>query len=157
MKTKKSIRNSMVALICNALSIFIGFIAQAVFIKILGVEYLGLNGLFNNIISMLGIVELGIGAAIIYNLYKPITNNDREAIKSLVFFYKKAYNIITLIVFIIGISITPFLKLFIDKVSIDINIYFVYIFFVVDIVCSYILSYKRSILYGEKKSSKETI
>ena len=60
----------LVAIVANALTILIGFISQGVFIKILGSEYLGLNGLFTNIISMLSIAELGFGTAIIFNLYK---------------------------------------------------------------------------------------
>ena len=71
MKIKSSIKNSLTAFIANISNIVIGLIAQAVFIKILDKEYLGINGLFTNIISMLAIVELGIGNAIIYNLYKP--------------------------------------------------------------------------------------
>ena len=34
-------------------SILIGVLAQAIFIRTLGAEYLGINGLFTNIISML--------------------------------------------------------------------------------------------------------
>ena len=139
-------------MISSILTIIIGLIAQKVFIKILGTEYLGINGLFTNIISMLGIVELGIGSAIVYNLYKPIVNKDYETIKSLMNFYKKAYRIIALIVFIIGISIIPFLSYFIGEVTIDINIKLVYLLFIIDIVCSYLLTYKRSLLYADQKN-----
>ena len=68
-KTKNLFINMIVSVFSNVISILIGIIAQAIFIKILGKEYLGLNGLFSNIILMLGIVELGMGSAIIYNLY----------------------------------------------------------------------------------------
>ena len=152
MRVKNSIKNTTAAIVSNILTILIGLVAQAVFIKILGTEYLGINGLFTNIISMLGIVELGIGSAIVYNLYKPIANRDYETIKSLMNFYKKAYHIIALVVFIIGISIIPFLGYFIGKVTIDININLVYILFIIDIVCSYLLTYKRSLLYADQKN-----
>ena len=55
MKTNNSIKNSITIFISNALALLIGFISQKIFINILGLEYLGLNGLFTNIISMLGI------------------------------------------------------------------------------------------------------
>lgn len=152
MKTKNSIINAVGSMASNLITIIIGLVAQAIFIRILGAEYLGINGLFTNVISMLGIVELGIGSAIIYNLYKPIVNKDKEAIKSLMLFYKKAYNIIAFIVLVIGLLITPFLNLFISDVTVDINIYLVYILFVIDIFASYLLSYKRSILYADQKN-----
>ena len=113
-RKKSSIKNMITAVGSNIITIIVGLVAQAIFIKILGSEYLGLNGLFSNIISMLGIVELGIGSAIIYNMYKPIAEKDTEKIKSLMKFYKKSYNIITLIIACIGILIIPFIKYIVD-------------------------------------------
>ena len=81
-RKKNSIKNVIGSMFSNIITIIIGLVAQAIFIKILGSEYLGLNGLFSNIITMLGIVELGIGNAIIYNLYKPIAENNIDKIKS---------------------------------------------------------------------------
>ena len=152
MRTKNSIKNMIASFVSNIITIIVGLVAQKIFINILGVEYLGLNGLFTNIISMLGIVELGIGSAIIYNLYKPIVDNDVEQIKSLMNFYKKSYHLIAFIVLIIGLVITPFLPLIIKEVTVDVNIALIYILFLFDIVCSYLLSYKRSILYASEKN-----
>ena len=152
-RKKSSIKNMITAVGSNIITIIVGLVAQAIFIKILGSEYLGLNGLFSNIISMLGIVELGIGSAIIYNMYKPIAEKDTEKIKSLMKFYKKSYNIITFIIACIGILIIPFIKYIVDikSVTADINVYIVYLLFLSETICSYILSYKRSILYADQK------
>lgn len=148
------IKNITGSFLSSFFSILIGLIAQKLFLQILGTEYLGLNGLFDNILSMLSIVELGVGTAIIYNLYKPIVEKDTEQIKSLMLFYKKAYNIITLVIFVLGILVIPFLQYIVDfdKVTIDVNIKFVYFLFLLNVVASYILSYKRSILYASKKN-----
>ena len=151
-RKKNSIKNVIGSMFSNIITIIIGLVAQAIFIKILGSEYLGLNGLFSNIITMLGIVELGIGNAIIYNLYKPIAENNIDKIKSLMHFYKKSYLIIAGVVTIIGLIIIPFLPFFIENVTIDININLVYLLFLADVVCSYLLSYKRSILYANQKN-----
>ena len=152
-RKKSSFKNMITAVSSNVLTIIVGLVAQAVFIKILGSEYLGLNGLFSNVISMLGIVELGMGSAIIYNMYKPIAEEDHEKIKSLMQFYKKSYRIITLIISIIGIMIIPFIKYIVDieSVTVGINVYLVYILFLLETICSYILSYKRSMLYADQK------
>ena len=152
MRTKNSIKNTIVSFSSNLLTIVIGLIAQGIFIKILGSEYLGINGLFSNIISMLGIVELGVGSAIIYHLYKPIVEEDIKKVKALMNFYKKCYTIIALIILTIGLMITPYLNLFIEEVTIDINISLVYILFIIEIVCSYLLSYKRSIINANQKN-----
>ncbi|MCI8794879.1 MAG: oligosaccharide flippase family protein [Bacilli bacterium] len=152
MRKKNSIKNMLAATSSNIITIIIGLVAQAIFIKILGTEYLGLNGLFSNIITMLGIVELGIGSAIVYNLYKPIADNDYEQIKSLMQLYKKSYHIIAIIVLIIGVSIIPVLPFFIEEVTVPINTNAIYLLFLLEVVFSYLLSYKRSILYANQKN-----
>lgn len=152
MRKRKSLMNMGVAFLSYILTIIFGMIAQVVFIDNLGTEYLGLNGLFTNVIAMLGIAELGIGNAIIYNLYKPIAKNDIEQVKSLMIFYKNCYRVVAIIVFTIGILLIPFLSFFVGKVTVPVNITFIYLLFLIDIVCSYLLSYKRSILFATQNN-----
>lgn len=154
MRKKNSLINTIVSLFSNVTTIIVGLFAQSIFIKLLGVEYLGLNGLFSNIITMLGIAELGVGNAIIYNLYKPIVENNIEKINSLMQFYKRSYYLIGMIVLGVGLIIIPILPSIIDfeSVTVSINIYIVYLLFLIDIVCSYFFSYKRSILYANQKN-----
>ena len=129
MRTKFSIYNSLCSMLSNFITMLLGFVSQAIFIRILSLEYLGLNGLFTNVLTMLSFFELGIGNAIVYYLYKPIADKDENKIKALMNFYKKAYNTIALLVFVVGIIILPFIKLFVGKVTIDINLYLVFFLF----------------------------
>lgn len=152
MRTKNASRNMLSSLFLNAIIIIVGFFAQAIFLKLMGAEYLGINGLFTNVVSMLGIVELGIGSAIIYHLYKPIATKDIPLIKALMNFYKKAYHLIALLIFLLGLILIPFLPLFVKEVTLPIHITFVYLLFIIDIIASYLLSYKRSILYADQKN-----
>lgn len=82
---------------------------SCIFIKILGSEYLGLNGLFTNILTVLSLAELGVGEAITYSLYKPLAQKDIAKCKMLMKLYKKVYSIIGVVIMIIGLAITPFL------------------------------------------------
>ena len=150
-RTKSTFNNMVASLISNSFSIIIGLISRLFFIKILGNEFLGLNGLLSNVVSMLCIVELGIGSAIIYSLYKPIANDDYDTIKSLMLFYKKCYRVIGFLIFFLGIIVLPFIPYFIGNTSLNINIYFSYLLFLLDAVFSYFLSYKRSLIYAQQK------
>lgn len=152
MRTSNSVKNSITSMISYVIAIVIGLVAQALFIKILGEEYLGLNGLFSNILTMLSIFDLGIGSAIVYNLYKPISQNKIEKIKSLMLFYKRAYNLIALIIFFGGLMVIPFLDKIVGKISIDVNLYVVYIMFLLNTVCSYLMTYKRSLICANQKN-----
>lgn len=155
MRKKNSIRNIIVALLLSSINILVGFVTQKIFINTLGKDFLGINGLFTNIISMLSIADLGIGAAITYNLYKPIVEEDKEKIVTLINFYKKSYRIIAGVIFALGCIIMPFLTIIIsekDIQNININIYIVFALFLFDTVSSYLLTYKRSMLYANQKN-----
>lgn len=147
-----SMKNGAISIITNILTVGIGFIAQAIFVRTLGSEYLGVNGLFSNIISVLGIVELGIGTTIIYHLYKPIAQGDIKLINQLMNFYKKSYRIIAFIIAVLGILLIPFLNIIVGTTNIKENIYVIFLLFLIDIVFSYLLTYKRSILYANQET-----
>ena len=152
MRSENSIKSAISAVVSNILVISIGFISQAVFVKTLGNGYLGINGLFNNILSMLAIVEMGFGSAIIVNLYKPVANQNYEKIKSLLAYYKKIYRIIAAIVTIIGIILLPFLKNIVGEVDIRESVQFIFVLYLIDTIASYLLTYKRSILHANQKN-----
>ncbi len=152
MRTESSIKNSIFATVMIIIKILITFLAQKIFVLILDAEYLGANGLFTNVIGLLSLAELGIGQAIIFNLYKPIANDDKETVKSLMRLYRKAYNWITAIVAIVGVSLIPFLSLFIGETSLDLNFTMVYVLFLLQALASYVLTYKRSILYAYQEN-----
>ena len=151
MRALKSAKNIVVALISNCANIILGIVIQSIFLKTLGEEYLGLNTLLTSILSMLSIAELGLSSAIIYNLYKPIANKDEEKIKSLMRFYKQCYTIIIIVMLVIGIAISLFLKQIVGETTQIQNLYLLYFLFLADIIFSYIIAYKRSIIYANQK------
>ena len=152
MRSENSIKSVITAIITSILTILIGFITQSIFVRTLGNEYLGINGLYTNILSMLAIAELGFGSAIIVNLYKPVAKGNIEKIKMLMYFYKKIYRIIAVIVAVLGIILLPVLKYIVGDISININLQFIFILYLLDTVISYLLTYKRSILQAHQKN-----
>ena len=151
-RTKNSARNACVAIVSKVIYIVMSFICRTVFIKILGTEYLGVNGLFTNILTMLSFAELGIGVAIIYKMYKPIAEDDHEQIKTLIHFYKRAYATIGTVILILGLMVIPFLGSIIkDSPNIKENLSFIYVLFLVNTSISYFFAYKKSIITGHQK------
>lgn len=151
-RTKSSIKNLIFAGAGQFAGIIINLVSRFVFVRILTQEYLGLDGLFSNIISVLSLVELGIGPAMIFSLYKPLAENNIEKIKALMKLYKKAYTIIGIVVLMLGIAITPFIPYLIDEMpNINENINIIYILFVINTSISYFYSYKRSLIISDQK------
>ncbi|PQB70570.1 transporter [Enterococcus faecium] len=134
------------------LRIVIQFVGRSFFIYFLGAKYLGLNGLFTNILSFLSLAELGIGSSIIYSLYKPLAQKDESKVKALMNLYKKTYEFIGIFIGIVGVLIIPLLPLFI-KNSTDIpHMYRYYVLFLLNSVLSYFFTYKRSLAIADQKN-----
>lgn len=150
MRTKNSIINISVGISNQLIITFLSFFSRTVFIHTLGVDYLGINGLFTNILAMLSLAEAGIGSSIIYNLYKPVADNDKEKIIMLMNLYKKAYLAIALIVFLLGLSIMPFLSFFVKETKVE-HLHLIYLIFLVNTVTPYLLQHKNSFLNVNQK------
>lgn len=133
------------------MTLIVSFISRTVFIKILGEEYLGISGLFSNILNILSLAELGIGTSVVYALYKPIAENDREKISQLMKFYKTTYRIIALVVLAFGLLFIPFLDFFVktDEEIPHLTLY--YLLYLANSAASYLLIYKSSILNADQR------
>lgn len=143
----------IVGLICQGIALVLSFVSRTVFIQTLGADYLGVNGLFSNVLSILSFAELGIGHAIIFSLYKPIAIGDRDKIASLMGLYKKCYRVIGIVIAVVGLGVTPFLGLIIkNKPDIPENLILLYWLFLADTVISYFFVYKRSIIIADQKN-----
>lgn len=79
-RTSNSIRNSLFGIGSQIIIVLIGFFTRSVFLKYLSEDYLGLNGLFSNVISILSLTELGFGTAAIFSLYKPLAEKDEQKV-----------------------------------------------------------------------------
>lgn len=152
-RTKNVTINSSVSLLCQILNLLFNFFTRTVFIKVLGAEYLGVNGLFTNILTILSFAELGIGNAIVFNLYRPLAHNDKQKVSSLMLLYKKAYTIIGLFVMGAGLIVIPFLDYIIKtKPNIQENISLLYILFLLNTAVSYFFVYKKNIIIADQKN-----
>ena len=153
MRVVNTLRNGIVGMISQLIILVTGFILRAIFIKVLGQEILGLNGLFLDILSILSVTELGIGTAITYSLYKPIFEDDVETITGLMNLYRKAYRLIGSIIFIISLLILPFIQIFIKDFTLDIQyIRFIFILFAFNTTLSYFLGYSRILLFAKQRN-----
>lgn len=146
-RTKKSIINGSIGSISQIVSTLLNFVVRTVFIYYLSEEYLGINGLFTNILYVLNFAELGIGNAIVYNMYKPVSENNKERIKQLVNLYKKIYIGIGIVVLVLGLSVIPFMDFIIkEKPDIKESLTLIYILYLLEQVFNYFLGYKRQVL-----------
>lgn len=151
MRTKNAIKNISMSLFSQIVILILGFVSRKVFIDNLGAEYLGVNGLLTNVLSMMVLIEGGIGISIVYNLYKPLAENDKEKIIALVQLYKKAYRVLALIMLMISCGLYPLLG-YIMKLDKPISgMFIVYSIFVAKNVISYLNAYKWALINADQK------
>lgn len=150
MRTRKSLLNMITALGGQMLSLLANLLARYFFAKYMSQEYLGLSGLFTNILTMLSLVELGVGPAITFSLYKPLAENDKEKVKSLMHLYQTAYRVIGALVLVLGLCFTPFYPFFIKETTGVDNLTLIYWLYVLNTGISYFYSYKISLITADQ-------
>lgn len=145
MRIKHSLLNIATGLGNQVIITSLSFASRTVFITYLGVEYLGISGLFTSILAMLALAEAGIGSSIMYSLYKPVAENDQRKINVLMRLYRQAYLVIAIIVFVLGLLFIPFLEFFINETNVE-NIHLIYFIFLINTVLPYLYLHKHSFL-----------
>lgn len=153
-RTQNAIINFGVNIIYQFLIILISFITRRIFIETLGMEYLGISGLFSNLLEILALAELGIGSAMSFSMYKNIAKKDYRKLQALNSYYKILYNRIALIVLIIGLAFLPFLKYIINVESDINNIEIYYLISLLNSVFSYLFVYKTTIVNADQSGYK---
>ena len=151
MRTKKSIKNIVITLTLLSLYTVIAFFERQYFIAKLSTDYLGLHGVFENILSMLSLAELGFSTALMFALFKPIAEGDEERIRVLLKFFRKVFWLVGTVIFVAGLAVIPFLhQLIFSKVDQSAvpadSIVLYYVLFLASISMTYLFSYKKILI-----------
>ena len=155
-RTKNSILNVFSGFGGQILVILLTFVSRTVFIHTLGKEYLGINGLFTDILAMLALSEMGIDTAIVFQMYKPLAERDEKRVRVLLKFYKQAYRVIGAVIFLLGLCLIPFLPSLIKDYDtlapLGINATVVFLLFLLQTVSSYLFfAYRSAVMLASQK------
>ena len=155
-RTAKSLKNIKVALLLQAVTVVISFFTRRVFVEMLSQEYLGLNGTFSNILTMLSLAEMGIGSVFTYSLYKPLAEQDEGQITALMALFRRTYRTIGLVIGALGCALAPFLSVLIRDMPDIPHIYLIYLMFVLDTSLSYFYVYKQLLIIADQRRYIDT-
>lgn len=145
-RTEYSARNAAVATISRIIAIVAGYVTRIVFTHTLSESFVGINGLFTDILSVLALSELGIGTAITYALYKPVAEKDIERQKSIMKLFQGLYRFVALLIVAAGLLVMPFLGYFLHGAD-DVNhLPLIYLLYLANTAVSYLLVYKKTLV-----------
>lgn len=152
MRSEKVIKNGMWGSIYQLITILLGFVSRTVFIRCLGAQYLGISGLFTNILTIFSLTELGFSSAISFHLYRQLADNNQKEISGIMNFYKGVYRAVAFIILVLGCSLIPLLQYIIKESPFDIQyirlVYFIYVF---KSVSTYFFSYNFTLIQADQK------
>lgn len=153
-RTKNATRNIFYGTVSKVYRMAVMFLMRTAMIYFMGVQYLGLNGLFVSILEVLNLAELGVGTAMVYSMYRPIAENDTETICALMKLYRRYYRIIGLVIAGMGILLLPFIpKLIEGEIPRDVNIYILFLLNLGATVLSYwLFAYKNCLLQAHQRN-----
>lgn len=153
-RTQNALRNIFWGFMERMVLLLFPFITRTVLIKVLGVEYVGLNALFTSVLQVLSVSELGVGSAIVFSMYKPIAQDDNKTMCALLNLYRKIYYIIGFVILGFGLLLLPFLNHLVKgDIPSDVNLYFLYLIFLLNTVISYFLfSYKTALFSAYQRN-----
>lgn len=152
-RTKNVLRNSAWGIIYRLVTMIGPFIIKTIIIHELGIQYNGLNGLFTSILTVLNLTNLGFSSSLVYMMYKAVAEDDKESLSAMLNYFKKVHRIIGSIILILGLSLLPFLNLFVKgETPSDLNLHILFVIFLLEVVFDYILfSYNTSLFTAHQR------
>ena len=153
-RTKNAARNILVDGLMNTVNLLVPFFMRSVTLHYLGMQYLGLNGLFRSLFSFLNLAELGVGSAIVFSMYRPIAEDDTQTVCALMVLYRRVYRLIGLVIAAAGLCFSPFLPVLIKgNVPPDMNLRILYFMNLGGTVLTYWLYPDRlGLLYAHQRT-----
>ncbi len=150
--TRNSARNAAVSLGTQLLVQLLGFGSRWVFLRFLSIEYLGVNGLFSNVLTLLSFAELGVGESLVFAMYRPMKEGNEEKLRVLLGFYRRACQWIAGAVLAVGVLLSFFLDGFVaQQPDIAENLQLIFLLFLANSALSYWLAYPQAVLLVDQK------
>lgn len=155
-RTDKAIKNTAYGITFKLIDIVLAFALRTIFIRTLSFSYLGINGLFTNILTVISLMEGGVGTAISFSLYRPLAEKNVQKVASLMKLYRKVYLLLGTAIAVVGFGLTPFLKniILLDE-NID-HLYLIYWLTILNTSSSYFFSYRRSLVIADQRADINT-
>lgn len=150
---KKISKNTVLGILFKVLSMVLALASRAVFVRFLSEEYLGINGLYTNILSVLSMADLGVHAVMIYVLYEPLKHGDHPRLAALVRLFRRIFYGIAAVILLMGCVLIPGLPWLVKGSCLSsAELVKYYLLFLIHTACSYLGTYKSTLLIADQKA-----
>lgn len=152
-RTHKSVLNAKVNLLFYLLALLVSFFSRKIFLEHLGADFIGLTGTLQNILGLLNLAELGVGASVSYALYKPIAEGNREEVNRIVSVFGCLYRYIGSFVLGAALLVSCFIPLIFQHTIFELGIiYFAFGSFLASSLIGYFVNFRQILLTADQKN-----
>lgn len=151
MRTRYMLQNLFVNIGGQLLITCLTLLSRILFLRYLDVAYLGVNGLFSDVLTMLSLIELGIGTALLVSMYRPAAEGNQPQLIRLMNLYRRLYRLVALIVLLVGLALLPFLHLILQDSGDIPHLSLIYLLYLVSTAASYLFSWQNSIYLAHQR------
>lgn len=150
-RSVNSLRNVSFGFAQQLTTLVLAFATRTIFVRKLGAEYTGVNGLYTNILTLLSLAELGVGNVLTYSLYGALHDKNHKKLNQLISYYRKLYRYIAAAVTVVGLAIVPFLGQLVKSGLPHNEVVLYYLLFLCNSVVSYFVMFKVTLLRADQK------
>lgn len=146
-------RTVAVNFVGRILLLLTAFVIKTLIVRRLGVEYVGLGSLFSSVLQVLGLTELGFGAAITCRMYRPAAEDDRKKLCALLAFQRKVCLAVGAAILTLGLAVMPLLpRLVTGNVPPDINLYTLFLIYLANAAGPYLcVGYMQTLYTAQQR------
>ena len=153
MDRRKSVLNVSVSVGFKIITMVMVILVKRFLIHTCGNDINGLNALYLSVIGVLSVVELGVGGAITFCMYRPIVEGDHDTVSALYHLFRKIYLLIGAVIFLCGLALIPFIHVIAkDYEQLDVNLGFTFFLMLTSVVLTYLYSSKTSLINAYKNN-----
>lgn len=157
-RSANSLRNAKFGAIFYILILITTFFFRRYFIQALGVDLLGITATVQNILGFLNVAELGLASAVVFALYKPLFESNRQQVIDIVSIQGWFYRYIAIFVSIGSVVLAFFFPLIFNKTKLPLwYVYSTYGVMLYGTLLSYLFNYRQVIFTADQKDYKVAI
>lgn len=152
-RVRKSLLNAKVNLLFYVIILVTTFFSRKLFLERLGDEFIGMISTLANLLGLLNLAEMGVGAAVGYMLYKPLVEGEHEKTYEIISVFGYIYQKIGYVLVAAAVILGIFLPFILPDAPFQLSlIYFAYFSYVLSALFSYFINYRQLLLDADQKT-----
>ena len=156
-RTGNSIKNVIYAIVAYIAKFLASFFFRMFYIRTLGNMYAGVEGVFQAILYVISLADLGLEGVMSFYLYTPIAYGNRREVSSIMYRYRKYSFYILAVIMLLGLVCMPFLPLFIAEGGIQESIYMLFFAYTLSIALDSFNKYQKTFINACQKQYVTTL